>query len=33
MYQIPPELIERIKEGKCVIFVGAGLSMGAGLPS
>jgi hypothetical protein len=30
---IPPELIEEIKKGNCAIFIGAGLSMYAGLPS
>jgi hypothetical protein len=28
----PPKLIEAIKERKCALFVGAGLSQGAGLP-
>lgn len=31
--KIPVGLIEQIAKGKCVVFVGAGLSMGAGLPS
>ena len=29
---IPVDLIEQIKAGKCVAFVGAGLSQAAGLP-
>jgi hypothetical protein len=29
---VPPELIEKISQGKCVAYIGAGLSMGAGLP-
>ena len=30
---IPPKLISAIKKNKCVVFVGAGLSVGAGLPN
>lgn len=30
---IPDELIESLRRGRCAIFVGAGLSIGAGLPS
>lgn len=29
---VPIELIEKLKENRCVAFIGAGLSMGAGLP-
>ncbi len=29
---IPPKLVRNIVKGKCVVFVGAGLSVGAGLP-
>ncbi len=29
---IPEGLIDQITEGNCVVFVGAGLSQGAGLP-
>lgn len=29
---VPSELIEKISQDKCVVYVGAGLSMGAGLP-
>ena len=29
---LPPRLIEELAKGKCVAFVGAGFSMGAGLP-
>lgn len=31
--KIPTELIEKISQDKCAVYVGAGLSMGAGLPS
>lgn len=30
--QIPGELVERIASGNAAVFVGAGLSQGAGLP-
>src|SRR5262245_26616753 len=30
--QMPPALVEAIQSGDCVLFVGAGLSAGAGLP-
>ena len=30
---IPPKLISAITKNKCVVFVGAGLSVGAGLPN
>ena len=30
---IPGELINQIKAGNCVLFVGAGVSIGAGLPA
>lgn len=29
----PPELLDAIRNGKCALFVGAGLSVGAGYPS
>ncbi len=29
----PKDLVEQIKDGNCVVFVGAGLSQGAGLPN
>lgn len=32
MSTIPKELIEAVKKGECVLFVGAGVSKGAGLP-
>jgi len=31
--KIPPFLKKQIDNGKCVLFIGAGLSIGAGLPS
>lgn len=30
--QIPPELVKKIANGRAVVFIGAGLSQGAGLP-
>ncbi len=33
MVQIPASLVDMVRQGKCVLFVGAGLSMQAGLPS
>jgi hypothetical protein len=30
---VPTDLIKQIKDGNCVVFVGAGLSQGAGLPN
>jgi WD40 repeat protein len=30
---VPKDLIKQIKDGNCVVFVGAGLSQGAGLPN